>query len=73
MKQMPVLSGLSCTGRPAAARQFAHLFLVQLAQREQHAREALARDRVQEVGLILGLIARLVERRPVVERRRRRA
>ena len=61
MKQIPVLSGLSCTGKPGGARQFAHLLLGQLAQREQYPSVALARDRMQKVGLILGIIARLVE------------
>jgi hypothetical protein len=45
---------------------------MQLAQREQHASIALARDRMQEVGLILVAIARLIEPRTVLQRHQAR-
>src|SRR2546423_3257278 len=49
--------------QPGAARALAHRAFVQLAERHQRARQRLARDGVQEIALILGGIARLVEPR----------
>ena len=61
MKQMPVLSGLSCTASPADARQRAHLGLGQVAERKQARGERVALDRMQEVRLVLGRVPRLVQ------------
>ena len=43
------------------ACQRAHLGLREVAQWEQHAREVLARDRVQEIRLVLVRVARLAQ------------
>ncbi len=59
MKQMPVLSGLSNTGRPAACAMRAHLRLVQAADGKQRLGQGRDGDAVQEVALILGGIRRL--------------
>ena len=61
--------GLVVHRQAGAARAVRAPLLAQLAEREQHASVTLARDRVQEVGLILVTIARLIERRAVLEHR----
>jgi hypothetical protein len=55
--------GLVEHGQPGLTREVTHLGLVELAERKHDARKMFARDRVQEVGLVLVRIARLEQQR----------
>ncbi len=72
MKQMPVLSGLSNTGKPGRMRTPAHLGLAHFADRKQGVRERRRRDPVQKIALILGAIRRF-QQLQAVRRARSRA
>ena len=58
MKQMPVLSFLAKTGRPACFGDFAHLPLVQVAQGEQGFRKLGLVEAVEKIALVLGAVFR---------------